>query len=104
MSLLDELSSTVITEEWLLRNKWIPVTDYSGDHMDGWYSINLGVELPKGKIVRYQKICVSYKLGANLLNLWNKYSTVTTVEELDFTLGQLCKQAEIKYLRPKWMD
>lgn len=104
MSLLDELNSTVITEEWLIRNKWIPFADYSGDLMYGWYSINLSVVAPRANFDRHQRICVGYKPGANILNLWNKYSTVTTVEELDFTISQLCKQEGIKYLRPKWMD
>lgn len=104
MSLLDELNSTPITKEWLLKNGWISCRDYSGDQIEGWYSINLNaVESYRG-FDRYVKICVGYKPGANILNLWNKYSTVTTVEELDFTINRLCKQEKIKYLRPKWMD
>ena len=104
MSLLDELNSAVITEEWLLKNGWIPVADYSGDYMQGWYTINLSVAVPRANFDRHQRICVGYKPGARILNLWNKYSTVTTIEELDFTIGQLCKQEGIKYLRPKWTD
>ena len=104
MSLLDELNSTPITKEWLIRNKWIPVADYSGDPIDGWYSINLNAVEPRRGFDRYVKICVSYKPGAGILNLWNKYSTITTVEDLDFTISQLCKQEGIKYLKPKWTD
>ena len=104
MSLLDGLNNTTITEEWLIRNKWIPVADYSGDLMEGWYTINLDAMEPHWRFHRYVKICVSYKPGAGILNLWNKYSTVTTVEDLDFTISQLCKQEGIKYLRPIWTD
>lgn len=104
MSLLDELNGRVITEEWLLKNKWIPCTDYSGDPVDGWYNININVLLLGPESNRPAKICVGYKLGANLLSLWNKFSTVTTVEELDFAINQICKQERIKYLGPKWMD
>ena len=104
MSLLDALNSTVITEEWLIKNRWIPCRDYSGSPMDGWYSINLDAMEPHRGFDRHVKICVGYKPGAGILNLWNKYSTVTTVEELDFTISQLCKKEGIKYLKPKWTD
>lgn len=104
MSLLDELNSTVITEEWLLKNRWIPCRDYSGGPMDGWYSINLNAMEPYQDFERHVKICVGYKPRARILNLWNKYITVTTVEELDFAINRLCKQEGIKYLKPKWTD
>lgn len=104
MSLLDALNSTAITKEWLLKNGWIPCRDYYGDQIDGWYSINLSVAVPQANFDRHQKICVGYKPEANVLNLWRKYCTVTTVEDLDFTISQLCKQEGIKYMRPKWMD
>ena len=104
MSLLDGLNNTTITEEWLIRNKWIPVADYSGDPIDGWYSINLDAMEPHRGFDRHVKICVGYKPGAHLLTLWNKYITILTVEDLDFTINRLCKQEKIKYLRPKWMD
>ena len=104
MSLLDELNSTPITKEWLLKNGWISCRDYSGGPTDGWYGINLSVTVPRANFDRHQRICVGYKLEANVLNLWNKYSTVTTVEELDFTISQLCKQEGIIYLKPKWTD
>lgn len=104
MSLLDALNSTPITKEWLLKNGWISCRDYSGDQIEGWYSINLNAMEPHWRFHRYVKICVGYKPGAGILNLWNKYSTVTTVEELDFTISQLCKQEGIKYLKPEWMD
>ena len=104
MSLLDALNSTAITKEWLLKNGWISCRDYSGGPTDGWYGINLNaVESYRG-FDRHVKICVGYKLGAGILNLWNKYSTATTVEDLDFTISQLCKQERIKYLKPEWMD
>ena len=104
MSLLDGLNNTTITEEWLLKNGWISCRYYSGGPTDGWYGINLNaVESHRG-FDRHVKICVGYKPGAGILNLWNKYITITTVEELDFTISQLCKQEGIKYLKPKWTD
>lgn len=104
MSLLDELNSTTITEEWLLRNLWTPVTDYSGDHIGVWYTTNLNIMICNPLFNLYPKIYVRYNPGTCILNLWDKYITVTTVEDLDFTISQLCKQERAKYLKPKWMN